>query len=235
MIIGICDDDRLWCRHAEQIIEEYAFQTDLNAEIFCFPDREALWDYEGMPLDVLFLDIVLKEESGIELAGDINKKWKHCKIVYLTNYLHYATEVYETEHIFYALKAQLDLKIGKIFDKLLHEMEQNQKSLVFSTGGDSVVLAPEEIYYFERHGRSTFIETVWGKYEIKDKLGDLEKRLPPTDFLRCHNSYIVYLPNIKKADKGIFVMKNGDVIMVSRSYEKRTKASFTRWMLSQLS
>ncbi|MDY3919009.1 MAG: LytTR family DNA-binding domain-containing protein [Candidatus Limivivens sp.] len=235
MIIGICDDDKIWCRHAEQVIEGYTCQTSLEAEIFCFSEKEALLAYEGRPLDVLFLDIVMKEENGIALAVEINKKWKHCKIVYLTNYLHYATEVYETEHIFYALKEQFDVKIGKIFDKILHEMEQNQKSLTFAADGNFIMLAPEEIYYFERHGRITFIETVWGQYRIKEKMGDLEKRLPETDFLRCHNSYIVYLPNIRKADKGSFVMKNGAVILISRSYEKRTKASFTRWMLSQLS
>ena len=235
MVIGICDDDKIWCRHAEQLIEEYLYQTSIKAEILCFEKKEELQAYEGMPLDVLFLDIVLKEENGITLAGEINKKWDRCKIVYLTNYLNYATEVYETEHIFYVLKEQLEAKIGKIFDKILHEMEQTQKKLIFSSGGNSVVLAPEEIYYFERQGRCTMIKTVWGTYEIKDKIGDLADRLPETDFLRCHSSYIVYMPNMKKVDKGIIEMKNGDVIMISRAYEKSTKTDLARWMLSQLS
>ena len=235
MVIGICDDDEIWCSYAEETIEEYAYQTSLKTEIFCFSDREALLAYEGVPLDVLFLDIVLRSEDGIALAEEINRKWKCCKIVFLTNYLGYATEVYHTEHIFYALKEQFADKIGKIFGKLLHEMEQNQKKLIFTSGSNTLILAPEEIFYFERHGRSTSINTVWGTYEIKDRIGDLIKRLPETDFLRCHSSYIVYLPNVRKADKGFFVMKNEAVIMISRAYEKSTKAAFTRWMLSQLS
>lgn len=235
MIIGICDDDKVWCRHAEQMIEEYMYQTAMKAEIFCFANREELLAYEGIPLDVLFLDIILQDENGISLAEDINKRWEHCKIVYLTNHINYATEVYGTEHIFYALKEQFESKIGKIFNKVLHEMEQTHKNLIFTVKGNSVILAPEEIYCFERQGRCTVIETVWGKYEIKDKIADLAERLPETDFLRCHSSYIVYMPNIKKADKGTFVMKNGTVITISRAYEKSTKTAFTRWMLSQLS
>ena len=235
MVIGICDDDKIWRRRAERMIEEYAEQTLLDVELFRFGDREELFRYEGKPLDVLFLDIVLGDENGILLAAEVNEKWKNCRIVYMTNYLSYATEVYDTEHIFYTLKEQFERKIGRIFNKILHEMEQNCKSLIFTTSGQSLSLASEEIFYFERKGRKTIIKTVWGNFEIKEKISDLAGRLPKTDFLRCHNSYIVYLPNVKRASKDTFTMKNDDVITISRAYEKSSRAAFTRWMTSQLS
>ena len=235
MVIGICDDDKIWSRRAERIIEEYGERILLETEVFRFADREELFRYEGKPLDVLFMDIVLENEDGITLASEVNQKWTNCRIVYTTNYLCYATEVYDTEHIFYTLKEQFESKIGKIFSKILHEMEQNHKSLIFTASGQSVALAPEEIFYFERQGRKTSIRTVWGNLEIRDKISDLAGRLPETDFLRCHSSYIVYLPNIKRAGKDTFTMKNDDVITISRAYEKTARAAFTRWMSSQLS
>ena len=55
---------------------------------------------EGDPLEAIFMDVDLGEENGIVLAGKINKRWKNCQIIYLTNYLSYATETYHTEHTF---------------------------------------------------------------------------------------------------------------------------------------
>ena len=35
-----------------------------------------------------------------------------CQIIFLSSYLSYATEVYETEHIYFILKSQLHQRIG---------------------------------------------------------------------------------------------------------------------------
>ena len=99
MRVGICDDDAIWCRKAEQIIYKYADQTETELEVICFMIPEELNSYEGYPLDMLFMDIVLEnneEKNGIDLVAMVNKKWKDCQIIYLTNYLFYATEVYHT-------------------------------------------------------------------------------------------------------------------------------------------
>ena len=97
-----------------------------------------------------------------------------------------------------------------------------------------VSLSPGDIYYLERTERKTRLVTAWGEYEIKDRLDTCETYLTRPDFLRCHNSYIVYLPNVKEYKKGIFSMKNGDRLTISRAYEKETKAAFTRWVMSQM-
>lgn len=90
MRVGICDDDAIWCRKAEKIIYSYAAQTETELEVICFTTSEKLNSYDGYPLDMLFMDIVLENEegkNGIDIVTAVNKKWKDCQIVYLTNYL----------------------------------------------------------------------------------------------------------------------------------------------------
>lgn len=236
MIIGICDDDRMWCSKAEFLIEQFAERTQLPAEVFCFQNSEELFRYQGEPMDVLFLDIEIRNENGIELAGKVNGRWAACQIVYLTNYLYYATEIYHTVHVFFVLKEQFEQKIGEIFGKLLHGMEQRGKHLIFSTaGGKEVSLRPAEILYFERIRRVTMIETVWGSYKTAEKLSEIQKKLPEPDFIRCHNSYIVYLPAAKEITRNTFLMENGTEILISRSYAGKVKEAFARWALTQIS
>lgn len=235
MVIGICDDDKIWCNEAKRLIKEYTQQTLLEAEIYCFADQEALLSYSGAPLEVLFLDIELKSGSGLQTAEAVNRKWTRCQIVYLTNYLNYATEICDTKYVYFVMKEQFASRIGAIFGKIFHELEQHKKQLRFVCKGNQMIcLAPEEIYYFERSKRKTILETIWGSYELYDRIDDLMKRLPSDEFIRCHNSYIIYLPNVKSAQKDAFCMKNGVNITVSRGYAKTTKAAFIRWILAQM-
>ena len=234
--VGICDDDSKWSEKAKKLILNYGKKTSTVIEVFCFAGKEDLESYQGEPLEVLFMDISLKEESGIELASDACKKWKKCQIVYLSNYIYYATEVYKTPHIYFVLKEQFEDRIGDVFLKVFHALEQTRTALVFSViGNKEISFAPEDILYFERNKRITYVYTVWGTYEMWDKLDEIMEVLPKIDFVRCHNSYIVSLPAVKEMMKGYFILKDGSKIMISRSHSRSVKAAFMKWALTQIS
>lgn len=241
MKIGICDDDKIWLKNAKRMIENYGKKTGMETEIYCYDSTEELNSWPGPSLDVIFMDIVLEEETkkdvtGIDLAAQINAKWKDCQIVYLTNYLYYATEVYHTNHVFFMLKEQFEKRIGEIFGKVLHELAQSREKLVFSViKGGEISLAPADILCFERSGRKTNLVTVYGVYEIKEKIAELVKQLPEVDFIRCHNSYIVYLPAVREMLSDLFVLNDGRQVMISRSYRRLAKEAFMRWALTQIS
>lgn len=283
MRIGICDDDHIWRRQAEQMIAEYGEQNHIPMELAAFQALHQLEAYDGAPPDVIFMDIVLEApaakslptagdkltgpgsapapygdgsdvrrpgdgagapatpdpaagSNGIDAAQLINRKWPDCQVVYLTNYLFYATEVYHTTHIFYVLKERFESRIDEIFTKILHEQQQRNKKLIFSAlGGHRIVLAPEDILYFERRRRTTIITAACGVYEIRDKLSDLEALLPPLDFVRCHNSYLVYLPAVRELESGAFLMENGVRIPISRGCAEKAKNAFMKWALTQIS
>ncbi len=240
MRIGIIDDNINWIKQAETILHKYGEQTQTPMELVSFYQdiKEELVQYEGEPLDVIFLDIDLKEDdiNGIELAKFVNKRWIRCQIVYLTNYLSYATEVYDTRHSWYVLKAQFEEKLGSIFQKIIHEQEQSRRNLIFAVKGrETINLSPEEIIYFEREKRTTYIHTVWKTYEIADKLENVIGNLSNVDFSRCHESYLVYLPAVRKIKGNTFYLVDGTEIPISRKYMKDTRAAYMRWALTQMS
>ena len=234
-IVGICDDEADWREKAKGIILEYAKSIGREMEVLVFHSGEEILNYEGTPLDTVFMDIELEEESGINVALEINKKWESCAVVYLTNYLFYATDTYQTEHIYFVLKGQFEERIKEVFDKLFHLEKQNDKTLYFELlGGQSVCLAPKEILYFERETRRTYIHTIWGKYETWEKIGEIEKKLPELDFARCHNSYIVYFPAVREVNKNMVIMKDDVEITISRSYRQKVKQAFGEWAVTRM-
>ncbi len=235
--IGICDDEEDWHNKSREIINEYTTKTNIPIELSFFNNKKQLLDYDGLPFDSVFMDIELEEENGIEVAELLNEKWPSCAIVYVTNYLFYATDSYDTEHIYFVLKERFEEKLPSIFDRIFHIRGQVANKLIFKIIGENnhnIMLYPKDILYFERNHRHTIIHTVWGDYETWNKIGDIEKKLSELDFVRCHNSYIVYLPAVREFSAASIIMNNGATIAVSRNFAAHTKTVFTRWAASQM-
>lgn len=174
--------------------------------------------------------------EGITLAKYVNRRWNNCLIIYLTNYVYYALDVYGTSHVFYVLKTQFAKRLDEIFAIISHELEQKQKRLLFNAiGGGKLMLAPADILYFERCRRKTVVCTTWNTFEIWEKMDEVFEKVSPLDFVRCHNSYIVYLPAVVKVEKDCFVLKNDTQVLISRAYAARTKQAFSRWAATQIS
>ena len=235
--IGICDDEQSWHDEAKTIIEEYAKKSNFPVELEFFYGREELLRYNGLPLHAVMMDVELEADNGIRVAAVLNEKWPECAICFVTNYLFYTSDSYEAEHVYFVLKEQFAKRIGNIFHKIIHMQEQVQKTLFFEViggNGKNISLSPKDILYFERKKRRTQIHTIWGTYEVWDKISDIEKQLSEPDFVRCHNSYIVYLPAIRELQKDEIIMEDGTKIVISRSYRKEVKQAFSRWALTQM-
>lgn len=232
-IIGLCDDAQVWRLHCEHVLSDFLGEEGETADFLCFPDAASLLANQ-QEMDVLFLDIRLDAEpDGIWLAEHLNKKQRNCQIVYLTNYLSYAVDVYRTKHCYFVLKEQFSQRLGDIFGKL--RACRQQELLCFSTlNGGTLVLHPGEIHYFERVLRTTKIITDTGTYLIRDKMDALEKILPEQEMLRCHNSYIVNLAYVREMYKGCFLLKDHTSIQISRSYARPVKEKFIRWARGQI-
>ena len=235
--IGICDDEINWLQKARDIINRYIYSIDLEVEVILFQSKEDILTYEEETLDAVFMDIELKDGNGIQTVSDLQGKWKETMIVYLTNYLFYATDAYETEHIYFVLKEEFEKRIGSVFDKILNIKNRADKKLKFKLIGGSakeVVLSSNEIFCFERDKRRTIIHTSCGTYEIWEKIADLEKVLPQKEFVRCHNSYIIYLPAIREISSNNVTMKDDSEIPISRFYAAQMKEKFAEWAIDEV-
>ena len=232
--IGICDSVDEWHEKLEKLLQKTKYLEKIEYDIELFYGETELLQYTGEPMHLLFTDIVLKDGSGITLAGRINLVWPECQIVYVTEELSYALDVYQTEHIYFMLKRQAEQRIeevlGKILDKVILSCKKANKRLLLSViGKGQILISPEEVFYFERRKRTTIAVTSVGIYKIRDRLDDLQKILYPDEFIRCHISYIVHLPAVRLFEETSFLMKNGNWVPISRSYTKIVKRLFAVW------
>lgn len=230
MRIGVCDEEAMWLVKAENVLNVYGRQQKLDLSVLGFQRGEDLKAYDGMALHILFIDIEFDDNHGVDLACQMIKQWPDCQIVFLTKELSGVLAVYQVRHLCVVLKRELEKRLSEIMDIAMQKLRSLKKRIVFKIHGKAhLVLAPEEIVWLERDKRITRIVSTRGEFITNEKLGQLMERLPMIDFVRCHNSYIVYIPAVKVYEKEMFIMKDGRTIIISRGYEEKTKKAYERW------
>lgn len=234
MVIGICDDDKKWLQISQKMLIEFAKLTHIDIEVQCFSTAKELLEYKEIPLDAVFLDIELGRELGINVAKQLNEIRPSCRIVYMTNYLHYATEVYNTEHIWFVVKKHFGDKIGEIINRILHDLETKNSRLVLKAMKNELIsIVPSDICYLEKEKRGTRIVTVWDEYHVKERLSEIIPLLSELDFSQCHNSYVVNFHHVKEMQKDVYLLygqsEKEQIVQISRRYVQKTREDFLKW------
>lgn len=121
--------------------------------------------------------------------------------------------------------AALDKVLEESFD-LIHDRLSKSRGQLISvyTGHAQKYLQLDLIDFLEARDKKVFVRINNQEYGMYETLDDLEKKLPE-HFKRCHRSFVV---NMLHADSIILsenciIMKNGDVVPVSRTYKKEIK------------
>lgn len=234
MKILIIDDDLQWLEPARDIVSKYFAEKGQQHEICCCSSITDIREQDEQQLDLAFVDIKLMDGDGISYAHHLNLVNKHCRIIYVTNYLNYAPDVYETEHVYFVLKEQFEKRLPDVMEKAAKMWDMGAALIdLHLVHGDRVLLRADEIISCERRLRKSYVSTVRGIYEVNDKLDDLQDRLPYPMFVRCHNSYIVSMEQVSVMEAIQFQLKNGMHIPISRRHASGVRKQFMEWSAMQ--
>ena len=228
--LGICDDDKEYLDHAAEFLLSQAGEWRAEATVSAFTTLEELMGAAEDPafrMDMLFLDIEFQEGNSLEAAKEFSSKHPRCHIVFLTNYLSYALDVYEIPHLYYVVKEEFPERIRKIFSAYFRD-ERNSR-LTVSVGSTVHVIPLKDIFYIERMRLSSRIVTGEENLRATDLFETLTDKIQAPYMVRCHNSFMVNLRNMSSYRSDSFVMKDGTEIPVSRRYRDICLERFLKW------
>ena len=94
---AICDDNPADIDYIETLTREWNRTAGYRIEIERFPSGEAfLFAFEeDQSYDVLFLDIEMKDLSGIDLAQKLRQLGSRIQIIFVTGYMDYIAQGYD--------------------------------------------------------------------------------------------------------------------------------------------
>lgn len=204
--------------------------------------NEAVGEIPLMKPDIVFLDIELSEENGLNLARQLASHESPPVIIFATAYDEYALQAFELNAFDYILKPYDEERIQRTLEKIKRMQKIGGKDFSIKTSftkdrnGKFAILVDEriilltfdEIVYLESSEGKCTIGTLEQKYTVSEALVVLEKKLNPTKFLRVHRSFIVNVEHIIEIEPWFnstynLYMKNGSKVPVSRTYIKDLK------------
>ena len=146
-----------------------------------------------MAFDAVFMDILPKNDNGLELAYRLREYNTSLPIVFATSTADYLREGYDVQAIGYMLKPFEQTKVDKCMSRILHLSAQSCcRDFSFDCEGIVRVVPLHSIRYFTWSGHYIYIHCTDDVYKFREKLNVLQQRLPP-EFLRCNRNTIVNL------------------------------------------
>lgn len=126
--IAICEDDPIYLRELEKTIKE---TKELSAEIHpCSSpeERSKLYGKNSVPYDIVLMDIELPEKSGIILSKEILQSHAATRIIFITQYREYCSDVYETEHVYFIHKSDVKQYLPRAIEKAIFNLKQRKNN-----------------------------------------------------------------------------------------------------------
>lgn len=214
----LVDDDPLATNSLKKCIERFGklqvSATYKNAE-------EALEYFKNHQTDLLFLDIEMGEINGIEL---IQRLHTVPQIIIISGNPVYAAESYNYDVVDYIVKPVTYERFCAAMEKVETENDSYKETgkdfFHIKCNGKIVQVYYQEILYVEALADYVTIHVAGDKkYTIHSTMKGIEAKLPTTNFIRVHRSFIVRLDKVQSVDDGHAVI-NSKLIPISRSYNE---------------
>lgn len=200
--LAFCDDEISELHETSMLLDQYRVERNQEISYVSFQSPfDLLAEIErGTRFDILFLDVMMPGETGIDVAEEIRRYDDNVKIIFLTSSTEFAVQSYTVGAYFYQLKPIWKESFFRLMDSALAACEKEQtNSLILrcKTGITRVEL--RHLEYCEVIHRTLLIHLESGKVlESNGSLDELSRQLAPYGcFLRPHRSYLVNMRYIK--------------------------------------
>jgi DNA-binding LytR/AlgR family response regulator len=201
---------------------------ELEVAAVCANGIDAVSQALAVRPDVLFLDIKMPGQTGLEAAEELAERWDGAKpfpqVVFVTAYDDYAVNAFEQAAADYVLKPVNDARLGKTIERLRRRLapataadglallaEQVRALLpaappgerlttIRAAVGNQVRLIPvADVAYFQAVDKYVNVVTQDGEALIRLSLKELLPQLDPEQFRQVHRATIVNMACVASA------------------------------------
>lgn len=187
-----------------ELLDRYRVERNEDITYAAFQSPfELLTEIEkGIRPDILFLDVVMPGQNGMDVAKEIRQYDTNMKIIFLTSSPEFAVESYSVGAYFYQLKPIWEESFFRLMDAVLAECEKKKKNSLILRSKDGITrINLQQLEYCEVLGRKLLFHLENGAVlESAGSLDDLAGQLMQySNFFRPHRSFLVnmeYIQNI---------------------------------------
>lgn len=200
--IAICDDEPILCQEAKEQI----LKLHMNYEIDLFYSGAELLE-SPQSYDMIFLDIDMPEENGMEIAKELRSK-KFCgHIIFLTSHTEFMADAFKVKAFRFLVKP---IRIDDLNEALLESENEifDDSKIIIDNFGREVLVNIKDIVYIQSEKRNTILYMVNQIVETGNSLKYWIHELNDYDFCRAHKSFLVALRYVDRIEPEHIYLKN---------------------------
>lgn len=231
--VAICDDTEEERLQAAEYAGRFFEREGIEVRIDTYAAGRELLE-SGRKYDLYLLDVLMPGMSGIDAAQALAEDKDHPVVVFITSSLESAVEGYRVEAAGFILKPVEEESFWSTMERVVRRRLGVKKAVLSLVHNRvNVELPLERLAWFENRLHRVFVKLTDGEVlSVNQKLSELQLVLEPhSQFLRCHQSYLVNLDYVDKLEDSCFYMRDGQMIPISRNFYKQSKNAYYHYRL----
>lgn len=236
--VAFCDDDLSVLNQLSVLIDQYRVERNKEMRYFAFHSPlDLMAEVEkGMRVDILFLDIIMPGENGIDVAKEIREYDSNVKIIFLTSSSEFAVQSYTVGAYFYQLKPIWEESFFRLMDSVVSECRKEQEfSLILRCKTGITRIELNKLVYCEVIGRTLLFYLDNGKVlESTGSMDELCMQLTAYEnFLRPHRSFLINMEHVQNISRRAITMINLAEIPVPHGKCSEVKNKYLEYVFSR--
>ena len=231
MIIAICDDERDEVYHLQNMI--FNIQGDYRVD--CFQEGKDLLEavQNGKVYDLLFCDIYMKEENGIDVARKLLELSPKTAVVFITTSREHAVDAYSVEALHYLVKPVRQEDIAEVFRRF-GSRKESRRTLTIRIDRTVYVLYQDEIIRLESNDHNTVITCANAStYSIHKSFREINEMLDDS-FLQIKKGVTVNMRYISRMTFRDCTTRDGFTFLLRRDQAKEIREKYFAFVTNEL-
>lgn len=229
IVIGICDGEQTVRSLLASFVERYKSETNTEIQLLSYSTGEKLLKNYMLDLDLIFLEIPLRQINGLKIAEHLRRYDARVRIVFLTTVLTYVLEAYDVGASNYLLKPLSYAKFCKELSKIsTTRKEHEEKSFLEQRKNTIHKIYFHDVRYIETNGKSTLIHTIHDSLPSSRQMKQYEALFADSTLVRCHAGFIVNLRYFQTLEEMTILLTDGTKLPVSRNRRKQVLSQIRR-------
>lgn len=231
--IAVCDDEEYYVQLITKRINGFRnYHQDLEFILDAFQDSEEFLNhFKTDEYDLIYLDIKLNGDNGMNMAKTLHKQNPECLIIFITNYMNYFNESFLVEAFQYMKKPIKEKFFMSELERAIQKIRTIKKTYVFSTYSGNIVFNAKEIYYIETSYKTYKIHSTKGEFEGSvNAFKSFQKVYPKYDFFRIQRSFYVNLFHVESFKYLTLILTNGSDLEISKMRYREFKKTLDQYL-----
>lgn len=235
IMISIVDDNKNDYAFLKTRIEKWADSRDTLTEIsyfVCGSDFITALSEQKLPCNVVFLDIMMPEKDGMQIAEVMNNDYPDIYKVFYSSTIEYLSKGYIVNAVRYLVKnaRDIDEDIVECMDYIKKRVYEDT-SAYYDLSTPKIKTPPilcNQIVSVSVAGNYVLIRTIDGvEHKQRKSLKTMEDELPE-QFIHCNRKTLVNVRQIRQIANHRVIMKDKSVFQISVASAGRFLASVSK-------